>query len=191
MQKRSTTLKKFTSNSYQQPVLIKNNSKVLIIAQSLSSLCDLTELRAKLKEVKTDIANSAIEQHLVTTDYLSSEMTKQAAQIAETVQSDMTSQSEVVKELQSEVRTIVTALREQTRAQLKEVKADIANSTKELVTIDYLSTEMNKQAAKIETVQSDMTSQSEVVKELQSEVTALRKQTEIAVEQQRQIKESL
>ena len=67
------------------------------------------------------------------------------------------------------------------QVQLKEVKADIANSTKDQVTTDYLSTEMNKQAEKIETVRSDMTSQSEVVKELQSEVTALRKQTEIVV----------
>ena len=40
-------------------------------------------------------------------------MNKQAAQI-KTVQSDMASQSKVVKELQSEVRTLVTALREQT-----------------------------------------------------------------------------
>ena len=83
-------------------------------------------------------------------------------------------------------------------AQLREVKADIAdiaNSAKEQVTTDYLSTEMNKQTANIETVQSDMTSQSEVVKELQSEVrtlvTAFREQTEMVVEQQRQIKESL
>ena len=154
-----------------------------------------SELKVQLKEVKAevkaDIANSAKEQ--VTTGYLKTEMNKQAAKLAETVQSDMTSQSEVVKELQSEVRTLVTAIPEQTRAQLKEVKADIANSTKEQlqVTTDYLCAEMNKQATQMKTVQSDMTSQSEVFKELQSEVTALCKQTEIVMEQQRQIKESL
>ena len=49
--------------------------------------------------------------------YLSAEMNKHAAQIM-TVQSDMASQSKVAKELQSEVRTLVTALRGQTELEL-------------------------------------------------------------------------
>ena len=79
------------------------------------------------------------------------------------------------------------------QSQLKNVKEIIANSAKEQVTT--LSAEMNKQAAEIKTVKSGMASQSKVVKELQSEVrtlvTALHEQIETAVEQQRQIKESL
>ena len=75
------------------------------------------------------------------------------------------------------------------RGQLKEVKADIAKSTKEQVTTTCLREEMNKQAAQIletvqsevnkqaaqiqQTVQSDLSSQSEVVKELQSEVRSI------------------
>ena len=70
------------------------------------------------------------------------------------------------------------------QAQLKEVKTD-------QVTTDYLREEMNKQAVQIQqTVQSDLR-----VKELQSEVrslaASLREQTELVVEQQRQIKETL
>ena len=70
------------------------------------------------------------------------------------------------------------------QAQLKEVKTD-------QVTTDYLREEMNKQAVQIQqTVRSDLR-----VKELQSEVrslaASLREQTELVVEQQRQIKETL
>ena len=61
----------------------------------------ITELQAQLKEVKID---------QVTTDYLREEMNKQAAQIQQTVQSDLSSQSEVVKELQSEVRSLAASL---------------------------------------------------------------------------------
>ena len=72
-------------------------------------------------------------------------MNKQAAQILETVQSEV-----------------------------KEFKADIAKSNTEQVTTDCLREEMNKQAAQIQqTVQTDLSSQSEVVKELQSEVRSL------------------
>ena len=65
---------------------------------------------------------------------------------------------------------------------MKEIKADIAKSTKEQ---DCLREEMNNHA---KTVESE-------VKELKSEmrtlVTAFREQTELVIEQQRQIKESL
>ena len=75
--------------------------------------------------------------------------------------------------------------------QVREVKADIANSTKEQ---ENLREDMNKQ---FKTIQFDLTShdQSKVVMELRSEVislaTALREQTELVVEQRRQMKESL
>ena len=82
------------------------------------------------------------------------------------------------------------------RGKFKEVKADIAKSTKEQVTTDCLKEEMNKQAVQMQQiVQSDLSSQSEVVKELQNEVRSLAaslcEQTELVVEQQRQIKETL
>ena len=102
-----------------------------------------------MQEVKADIDNIAKStKEQVTTDCLREEMNKQAAQILETVQSEV-----------------------------KEVKADmdnIAKSTKEQVTTDCLREEMNKQAAQIQqTVLLDLSSQSEVVKELQSEVRSL------------------
>ena len=62
-----------------------------------------------MKEVKDNIAKSTKEQ-----DCLREEMNKQAAQIQQTVQSDLSSQSEVVKELQREVRSLAASLREQT-----------------------------------------------------------------------------
>ena len=77
------------------------------------------------------------------------------------------------------ILTYFTELQTQLKEVKAEVKADIADIAKERVTTDYLSSEMNKQAAQIK---SDMmTSQSEVVRQLQSEVTALRDQTEIVV----------
>ena len=63
-----------------------------------------------MEEVKAD---------QVTPDYLREEMNKQAFQ---TVQSDLTSQSEVVKELQSEVRSLATSLHEQTELVLEQQK---------------------------------------------------------------------
>ena len=56
-----------------------------------------------------DIAKSTKEQ---ITTCLREEMNNQAAQIQQTVQSDLSSQSEVVKELQSEVRSLAESLGE-------------------------------------------------------------------------------
>ena len=65
---------------------------------------------------------------------------------------------------------------------MKEIKTDQVTTREE----------MNKQVVQI---QSDLSRQSEVVKELQSEVRSLatshREQTELVLEQQRQIKETL
>ena len=80
------------------PALVKTYPKI-----NAHSYSFITELQAQLKEVKTD---------QVTTNCLREEMNKQAAQIQQTVQSDLSSQSEVVKELQSEVRSLAASLGE-------------------------------------------------------------------------------
>ena len=79
---------------------------------------------------------------------------------------------------------------ETVQSEVKEVKADIAKSTKEQVTTvtDCLREEMNNQAVQIETVQSEVKG---LKSEIRTLVTAFREQTELVIEQQRQIKESL
>ena len=77
-------------------------------------------------------------------------------------------------------------------SQLKEVKTDIASSIKKQ---DATDNKVENLSGVVESVRSDLTTQGEVVKQLHSEVgnlvTAHREQTEMILEQQRQMRESL
>ena len=90
--------------------------------------------------------------------------------------------------LREEMNNQAAQILETVQSEVKEVKADIAKSTKEQVTTDCLREEMNNQAVQIETVQSEVKG---LKSEMRTLVTAFREQTELVIEQQRQIKESL
>ena len=87
---------------------------------------------------------------------------------------------------------ISSEIKKQAETVTAQVKTDLRN--RNVFTEMLLKKQAEALTAHVETVQTDLTTQSEVVKQLQSEVrslvTALREQTEMVMEQQRQTKES-
>ena len=96
---------------------------------------------------------------------------------------------DVKTDLDCKISSEITKQAETVTAQ---VKTDLRN--RNVFTEMLLKKQAEALTAHVETVQTDLTTQSEVVKQLQSEVrslvTALREQTEMVMEQQRQTKES-